>query len=68
MMRSRGYPGRRDHFRNLIARHWPRAKAQAYLHLRTLPGEQMQVDWAHFDPFVIGCARRPLMGFVAVLS
>ena len=63
MMRSRGYPGRRDHFRNLIARHWPRAKAQAYLHLRTLPGEQMQVDWAQ-----IGCARRPLMGFVAVLS
>ncbi|MEF8723486.1 MAG: IS21 family transposase [Candidatus Accumulibacter delftensis] len=68
MVKSRGYPGRPDHFRHLIARHRPRPKAEAYLRLRTLPGEQMQVDWGHFGHLEIGRARRPLMGFVAVLS
>src|ERR1035438_8067540 len=33
-----------------------------------LPGEQAQVDWAHFCHLVIGRARRPLMAFVMVLS
>ena len=46
----------------------PRPPAEAYLRLRTLPGEQMQVDWAHFGHLQIGRARRPLMGFVMVLS
>jgi transposase len=65
---ARGFPGRPDHFRHLIARHRPRPKAEAYLRLRTLPGEQMQIDWGHFGHIEIGRARRPLMGFVAVLS
>ena len=43
-------------------------RAEAYLRLRTLPGEQAQIDWAHFGHLVIGRARRPLMAFVAVLS
>lgn len=68
MVKARGYPGRPDHFRHLIARHRPRPQAEAYLRLRTLRGEQMQVDWAHFGHLDIGRARRPLMGFVAVLS
>ncbi len=68
MVRARGYPGRPDHFRHLIARHRPHPKAEAYLRLRTLPGEQMQIDWGHFGHLEIGRARRPLMGFVAVLS
>lgn len=68
MARERGYPGRPDHFRHLIARHRPRQKAEAYLRLRTLPGEQMQVDWGHFGHLEVGRARRPLMAFVAVLS
>ena len=68
MVKDRGYPGRPDHFRHLIARHRPRPKAEAYLRLRTLPGEQMQIDWGHFGHLEIGRARRPLMGFVAVLS
>jgi transposase len=68
MIKDRGYPGRPDHFRHLIARHRPRPKAEAYLRLSTLPGEQMQIDWAHFGHLEIGRARRPLMGFVAVLS
>jgi transposase len=68
MVRERGYPGRPDHFRHLIAQHRPRPKAEAYLRLRTLPGEQGQVDWGHFGHLEIGRARRPLMAFVMVLS
>jgi transposase len=68
MVRERGYSGRPDHFRHLIARHRPRPKAEAYLRLRTLPGEQAQVDWGHFGHLEIGRARRPLMAFVMVLS
>jgi transposase len=68
MVKARGYPGRPDHFRHLIARHRPRPKSEAFLRLRTLPGQEMQIDWAHFDHLEIGRARRPLMAFVAVLS
>ena len=68
MVRERGYPGAPDHFRALIARLRPRPPAEAYLRLRTLPGEQAQVDWAHFGKIQIGHAVRPLMAFVMVLS
>src|ERR1019366_6013595 len=68
MVRERGYPGRPDHFRHLIACYRPRPKAEAYLRLLTLPGEQGQVDWGHFGHLQIGRARRPLMAFVMVLS
>jgi transposase len=68
MVKDRGYPGRPDHFRHLIARHRPRQKSEAYLRLRTLPGEQMQIDWGHFGHLDVGGAHRPLMAFVAVLS
>ncbi len=68
MVRERGYPGAPDHFRALIARLRPRPVAEAYLRLRTLPGEQAQVDWAHFGKLQCGRAVRPLMAFVMVLS
>jgi transposase len=68
MVQSRGYIGRPDHFRHLIARHRPRRRTEAYLRLRTLPSEQCQIDWGHFGHIQIGHARRPLMGFVTVLS
>jgi transposase len=68
MVRERGYPGAPDHFRAIVARYRPRQATEAYLRLRTLPGEQGQVDWAHFGRFVVGRARRPLMAFVMVLS
>ena len=48
MVQGRGYAGGSDYFRRIVARHRPRPAAQAYLRLRTLPGEQAQVDWAHF--------------------
>lgn len=68
MVRERGYNGGPDHFRHLISHHRPRPAAEAYLRLVTLPGEQAQVDWAHFGHLDIGRARRPLMAFVMVLS
>ncbi|MCP4869164.1 MAG: IS21 family transposase [Proteobacteria bacterium] len=68
MVRQRGYPGAPDHFRHIVAMHRPRKPAEAYLRLRTLPGEQAQVDWAHFGTLRVGTATRPLMAFVVVLS
>ena len=68
MVCERGYPGGPDHFRHLVALHRPRPKAEAYLRLRTLPGEQAQVDWGHFGHLTLGRARRSLMAFVMVLS
>lgn len=68
MVRERGYPGAPDHFRAIVARLRPRPLAEAYLRLRTLPGEQGQVDWAFFGKMRIGRALRPLMAFVMVLS
>lgn len=65
---ERGYSGGRDHFRHLISVYRPRPAAEAYLRLRTLPGEQGQVDWGHFGYVTIGKAKRPLMAFAMVLS
>ncbi len=68
MVLERGYVGSSDHFRHMVARHRPRPATEAYLRLRTLPGEQAQIDWAHFGKLTIGRAQRPLMAFVMVLS
>jgi transposase len=68
MVKERGYPGKPDHFRTIVARYRPRSPTEAYLRLRTLPGEQAQVDWGHFGKIRIGRAVRKLYGFVMVLS
>lgn len=68
MLWERGYRGSASHLRHRVALLRPRPPAEAYLRLRTLPGEQAQVDWAHFGHLQIGRARRPLMAFVMVLS
>jgi transposase len=68
MVTARGYQGSEGHFRHLLAHVRPRPAAEAYHRLRTLPGEQSQVDWGHFDYLTIGRAKRPLMAFVMVLS
>ena len=39
-----------------------------FFRLRTLPGEQAQVDWGCFGSLVVGKAKRPLSCFVMVLS
>jgi transposase len=68
MVAERGYGGSPHHFRHRVARYRPRREAEAYLRLRTLPGEQAQMDWAHFGKLSVGRAQRPLMAFVMVLS
>lgn len=68
MVKERGYTGGPDHFRHVVAMHRPRKPAEAYLRLKTLPGEQAQVDWAHFGTLTVDGAVRPLMAFVVVLS
>ena len=68
MVCERGYQGSQSHFRNMTAPMRPKPAAEAYLRLKTLPGEQAQVDWGHFGKVKIGRAERPLMGFVMVLS
>ena len=68
MARARGYVGSQSHFRHLIAQLRPRPPAEAFLRLRTLPGEQGQVDWGHFGTHTIGRAVHALMAFVLVLS
>jgi len=68
MIVERGYTGGADHFRHIVARHRPRLPAEAYLRLRTLPGEQAQVDWAHFGKVLVDGALRTLVAFVMVLS
>ncbi len=45
MVHERGYRGSPEHFRHVIAGMRPRPAAEAYLRLRTLPGEQAQVAW-----------------------
>jgi len=45
MVKERGYPGGPDHFRYLISLHRPRKVPEAYHRLKTLKGEQAQVDW-----------------------
>ncbi len=68
MAKERGYTGGSSQFRAHVAWLRPRKPAEAYLRLRTLPGEQSQVDWAHFGHLQCGRAKRALMAFVMVLS
>lgn len=68
MVQERGYPGGPEHFRRIVARHRPKKPAEAFQRLRTLPGEQAQVDWAHFGKLQVGHALRALWAFVMVLS
>jgi len=68
MVRERGYAGGPDHFRHRVAHYRPRPQPEAYHRLKTLPGEQAQIDWAHFGKITIGRAVRTLMAFVMVLS
>jgi transposase len=68
MARERGYPGKQAQFRAIVARMRPQPKAEAFLRLCTLPGEQAQVDWGHFGKVQIGKAERRLYGFVMTLS
>ena len=70
MASRRGYVGGADHFRHRLAELGlrPRKAPEAFFELRTLPGEQAQVDWAHFGTHAVAGGRRSLFAFVMVLS
>ncbi len=68
MAKQRGFKGCSSLFRQRISELRPRKPPEAYLRLKTLPGEQAQVDWGHFGHIQIDQAKRPLMAFVMVLS
>ncbi|HVG58261.1 MAG TPA: IS21 family transposase [Hyalangium sp.] len=68
MVKARGYPGSYVQVRRYVNQVRPVPQAEAYLRLRTLPGEQAQVDWGHFGKVQVGNATRTLSCFVLVLS
>lgn len=70
MVKERGFGGKQSQFRAVVAALRSEAvrRVEPFQRLSTLPGEQAQVDWAHFGHMQIGHAERPLMAFVLVLS
>jgi hypothetical protein len=68
MLVARSYAGSVVQTRRAVRRLRPHSKAEAYLRLRTLAGEEAQVDWGHFGTIQVGRARRRLSAFVMVLS
>jgi transposase len=68
MVRERGYPGSAIQVCRYVRTVRPAARAEAYLRLDTLAGEQAQVDWGNFGPIRIGATTRLLSCFVLVLS
>jgi len=67
MIRDRGFEGSIVQLRRFVADIRPVPK-EAFLRLTTFPGEQGQVDWAHFGVVAVGRARRRLSCFVITLS
>ena len=67
MIRDRGYKYGVHPVRRFVAALRPQ-KHEAFLRLRTFPGEQGQVDWASFGEVTVGRARRKLSCFVITLS
>ena len=70
MVKKRGYPGGPDHFRHRVAALGlrPRRAPEAFFELRPLPGQEAQVDWAHFGTRKVVGGTRRLYAFVMVLS
>src|ERR1700683_4801703 len=67
MIRDRGYSGSVVQLRRTVARLRPPSR-EPFLQLHTFPGEQAQVDWAHFGHVMVGRAKRALSCFVMTLS
>lgn len=68
MVRTRGYSGSVVQLRRAVRGLRPAAVSEAFLRLRTLPGEQSQVDWGRFGTLRVGRAERTLSCFVMVLA
>ena len=68
MIPPRGYTGSVVQLRRYVRTVRPAGQREAFFRLRTLPGEQAQVDWGCFGSIVVGKSRRPLSCFVMVLG
>lgn len=68
MVRGRGYPGSVIQVQRYVRTVRPVARAEAYLRLTTLAGEQAQVDWGNFGKIRVGATVRLLSCFVLVLA
>jgi transposase len=67
MIRDRGYSGSITQLRRAVSALRPTSR-EPFLKLNTFPGEQAQVDWAHFGYVMVGRAKRALSCFVMTLS
>jgi transposase len=67
MARLRGYTGSLRQLRRKVGLLRPQ-HAEAYARLRCFPGEQGQVDWAHFGKVFVPGGSRRLSCFVMTLS
>ena len=68
MVQARGYPGSALQVQRYVRTVRPAARAEAYLRLDTLAGEQGQVDWGNFGTIRVGSTTRFLSCFALVLS
>ena len=70
MLRERGWKGTESSVRRWIIRLGlrPARAREAFFRLNVLPGEQGQVDWAHFARMEVEGGSRPLYCFVMTLS
>jgi transposase len=67
MIRDRGYRGSIGQLRRAVSS-WRPLSREPFLKLQMFPGEQAQVDWAHFGHVMVGRAKRALSCFVMTLS
>ena len=68
MVKERGYAGSVGQLRRFVAGVRALPGKEAFLRRTTLPGEEAQVDWAHFGQMRVGHAHRALVCFVMVLG
>jgi transposase len=70
MIKERGYPGKcPSRVCSYLRKIRPQKKKEAFFRLTSLPGEQAQVDWAHFGTLKTSASHsRKLYAFVMTLS
>ncbi len=67
MLVERGFEGSAIHLRRLVRGLRPTTR-EAFLLLRSIPGERGEVDWADFGKVTMGRAERRLSAFVLTLA
>lgn len=68
MLTGRGFQGSERQLRRYVSKVRPPRKREAYLRLRTMPGEQGQMDWGHFGSIEVPGGQRRLSLFVMALA